>query len=664
MLQPGQRFDDYRIINFFEGGGMGEIYLAEEVALGRQVIIKVVRPEALKYPESEEARKVTQLFRREATAIARLNHPYILPLYRFGESTIDTHPLIYMVMPYCQEKSLTHWMNAHGKTILSPQEVEHLLRQAAEALQYAHEQGMIHLDVKPTNFLVRYSAEAADKLTLQLADFGVAKFTATIGMSQTVRGSLEYMAPEQWKGQPVFASDQYALAIMVYKLLTGQPPFGGSGFEHLWHQHQHIQPQPPSAINPRLPPSIDGVLLRALAKNPNDRFPSILAFADAYRQALETQDGKTEYAPVHQVLLLSPEEASRGITRTIVLPTGEQLPVTVPPGAYGGQVIRIPRQNAPAAIITIQIPTVPVPPPPPMPRKSGNRLKVLLVVLAAILVLATAVVAWPHLGPQPVISVTSKYHVGSIPADSATGIGFHVNGQKFSAHSAITFLLDGTPIPGNTTVQSDANGKVSADLTITDAWTMGSHTLTARDASNHTTQSGVAVVIVPPGQAHTPGPNGAPPDDMKFTLNITIRGTDTATGTASTETHTLIVTGQPDPAGGTVCQSRDDGQAHVLTGADNGVPYRETLVWLCSGTYKGGKLTYTETATGDRADYSNGLSCVANTPYVSEHLEGTFSNQNTISGTYRADAVTGVCNIVPAGPYGPFTGSWTVQITM
>ena len=124
MLRPGQRLDDYQIINYFEGGGMGEIYLAEEVSLGRQVVIKIVRPEAIKYPDSEEAQKVKQLFRREATAIAKLNHPYILPLYRFGESTIDTIPMMYMVMPYCQENSLTDWMHAHGKTILSPQEAE------------------------------------------------------------------------------------------------------------------------------------------------------------------------------------------------------------------------------------------------------------------------------------------------------------------------------------------------------------------------------------------------------------------------------------------------------------------------------------------------------------------------------------------------------------
>jgi serine/threonine protein kinase len=94
-----------------------------------------MRPEAMRYPNSDEGRKITQLFQREAAAIARLNHPNILPLYKFGVTAMDAYPLMYMVMPYCQEKSLYDWMYARGKIILSPQEVDHVLRQIVEALQ-------------------------------------------------------------------------------------------------------------------------------------------------------------------------------------------------------------------------------------------------------------------------------------------------------------------------------------------------------------------------------------------------------------------------------------------------------------------------------------------------------------------------------------------------
>lgn len=359
MLQAGQRLDDYKIIGFLTSGGMGEIYLAEEFLLGRQVAIKIMRPEAMRYPNSDEGRKITQLFQREAAAIARLNHPNILPLYKFGVTAMDAYPLMYMVMPYCQEKSLYDWMYARGKIILSPQEVDHVLRQIVEALQYAHDQGMIHLDIKPSNFLVRYQTDDINRLNLQLTDFGVAKYTASNGMSRTVRGSLEYMAPEQWENQAVFATDQYALSIMIYQLLTGQLPFNGPGFEQLWHQHRFTQPLPPSLINRSISPSIDSVLLRGLAKNPNDRYPSVMAFANAFRQAL--QYSPTVYASIHQTLSLSLEEASRGTTRSLALPSGEILPVTVPPGAYQGQIITIPRQYGPMITITIQILAVTLP---------------------------------------------------------------------------------------------------------------------------------------------------------------------------------------------------------------------------------------------------------------------------------------------------------------
>jgi serine/threonine protein kinase len=251
-------------------------------------------------------------------------------------------------------------MYVRGKRILSPQEVDHVLRQVVEALQYAHDQGVIHLDIKPSNFLVRYQTDDISRLNLQLTDFGVAKYTASSGMSRTVRGSLEYMAPEQWENQPVFATDQYALSIMIYQLLTGQLPFNGPGFEQLWHQHRFTQPLPPSVINRSISPSVDAVLLRALAKNPNDRYPSVMAFANAFRQAL--QYSPTVYASIHQTLSLSLEEASRGTTRSLALPSGEILPVTVPPGAYQGQLITIPRQYGPMITITIQILAVTTPP--------------------------------------------------------------------------------------------------------------------------------------------------------------------------------------------------------------------------------------------------------------------------------------------------------------
>ncbi|MDQ6645434.1 MAG: serine/threonine protein kinase, partial [Chloroflexota bacterium] len=143
---------------------------------------------------------------------------------------------------------------------------------------------LIHQDVKPPNFLIRTTRDAGLP-DLLLTDFGVAKFiAANSSNSQSVRGTPSYMAPEQWEGNPVIASDQYALAIMVYQLVTGRLPFqGGPG--QMMYQHLISEPPPPSTHSPALPVEVDAVILQALAKKPEDRFDSITAFAHAFQQA-------------------------------------------------------------------------------------------------------------------------------------------------------------------------------------------------------------------------------------------------------------------------------------------------------------------------------------------------------------------------------------------
>jgi len=310
------------------------------------------------------------------------------------------------------------------------------------------------------------------------------------------------------------------------------------------------------------------------------------------------------------------------------------------------------------------------PPPmqsPPMQPKSSNRLKVLLIVLSIVLVLGAGgggIAAYLLTRPQPVMTVTSIYRVRSTLAGS-TGSVVHVSAHSFSGSSAITFLLDNLPVASTQHVSSDADGNVRADLTNTTAWAVGNHILTAKDANGYATKVGMPVVIVPQGQAHTPGPNGAPPDDMSFTLNASMQAHDAGTGKQlGSTTETLIITGKPDPSGGSVCQSLDDGQPHSYIGnAGNGITYRETFIWSCSGTYTGGKLSYTETATTDKVDFSNGISCVAHTHYVSEHLEGTFTSQNTISGTLSSDSITADCNRgIGTQLTNASKGSWTAQL--
>ncbi|TMF42638.1 MAG: serine/threonine protein kinase, partial [Chloroflexi bacterium] len=287
MLLEGMQLGRYRLLRLLGSGGMGEVYLGEDTHIRRQVAIKVTRAEATPYPNSETAKQAARLFQREVRAIATLDHPYILPLFDYGEQEMEATSLTFMVMPYREEGSLSTWLRQRGeKQTLTPQDIARFIRQAASALAYAHRHQIIHQDVKPSNFLVRSNETNPQLPDLLLADFGVAKFTsASASMSQSSRGTPTYMAPEQWIGQPVAASDQYALAIMTYQLLTGSLPFQGRQ-EQVMYMHLHAEPKPPSTVNPRIPADVDTIILQALAKKPEERFASVSAFANAFQQAL------------------------------------------------------------------------------------------------------------------------------------------------------------------------------------------------------------------------------------------------------------------------------------------------------------------------------------------------------------------------------------------
>ena len=342
MPLEGLHLGHYRLLRLIGSGGMGEVYLAEDARIGQQVAIKVIRSEGIAYPGSESATEATRLFEREAKAIARLDHPNILPLYAYGEETLHGTLFTYLVMPYRKEGTLATWLRQRGTAVpLSPIEVALLLQQAAEALQHAHTQHILHQDIKPSNFLIRVREDQPEWPDLLLSDFGIAKLTsATASASQSIRGTPTYMAPEQWDGHPVPASDQYALAIMVYELLVGRPPFVGNPGQ-VMRQHYMTPPPAPSSLNGSLSPAIDAVLVRALSKDPEERFPSVRAFARAFQEAVHS-DGE-----LHATLAISKAEAQSGTTRTLTLPGGRQVSVTVPAGLIDGSTIRLEGKGMP-----------------------------------------------------------------------------------------------------------------------------------------------------------------------------------------------------------------------------------------------------------------------------------------------------------------------------
>ncbi|GAC1349684.1 MAG: hypothetical protein NVSMB27_25100 [Ktedonobacteraceae bacterium] len=350
MASEGVQLGQYRLLRLLGSGGMGEVYLAEDARISQQVAIKVSRTDVASYPHGNSTIDALRLFQREAKAIARLDHPHILPLFSYGEERVKGLTLTYIVMPYRPEGSLADWLQQRGVTEPLPvPDVLSFIQQAAEALQYAHEHQVVHQDVKPANFLLRLTPEHPQRPDVLLTDFGIARVSSvTSSISHAIRGTPASMAPEQWSGEAVSATDQYALAVMAYELLASHAPFAGRQ-EQVMYQHFHVQPQPPSAYNPTLSHEVDAVLLRALAKRPEERFPSIAAFASALTRAV--QDGEvslTQQAPVtvhssdlSATLAISRAEAAVGTQRTLTLPGGRREQITVPAHAFDGQVLRL-----------------------------------------------------------------------------------------------------------------------------------------------------------------------------------------------------------------------------------------------------------------------------------------------------------------------------------
>jgi len=359
MPLEGLQLGRYRLLHLIGRGNMGEVYLAEDPRVSRQVAIKVVSSEVAHYPNADVAKEATRLFQREAMSIAQLNHPHILPLFDFGEEVVSGAVLTYMVMPFCQEGSLASWLRKNSESeFLSIEDTAHFINQAADALQHAHDHEIVHQDVKPSNFLI-LSSRNSSLLDLLLADFGIAKLgIVTSNASQAIRGTPIYMAPEQWEGLPQPATDQYALAIMAYQFLAGNPPFRG-GPAQLMYQHLHLQPQPPSTFNSHISSDVDTLLLHALAKRPENRFATISTFASTFLQAVQSMDvattsiastiSKTKGNDIRATLAISKAEALSGSYRTLTLPGGQRVTVSIPSGIQDGQVIRLEGLGEPAS---------------------------------------------------------------------------------------------------------------------------------------------------------------------------------------------------------------------------------------------------------------------------------------------------------------------------
>ena len=285
-------------------------------------------------------------------------------------------------------------------------------------------------------------------------------------------------------------------------------------------------------------------------------------------------------------------------------------------------------------------------PPAPMKRRRGRLIAVVALILVLVLIVgAGGSLAYVLTRPKPVIQAQSSYAVGAL-LTGADGTSFHVTGQQFSDNATVIFLLDGQQAPGTATVQSDAQGSVQFDVDVTSDWAIGKHMLTARDSQGYITKVGIPVQIVAPGVAGTPGPNGAPTDSLSFSMSITIQPQDAQTGKQLDPFQTILyITGQADPAGGTVCQQGDDGKARSATvDLTASLFYIETMAFTCTGHYQSGQLTYSETLTTMIIQLSNGDACgAANVSIPYEKWDGTFSSTSTVSGTFTRSGLILPC---------------------
>lgn len=313
--REGQQLGNYKLVRLLGQGGFADVYLGEHIHLRTLAAVKVLKTSVV---DSEEIQK----FRTEARTIAELHHPNIVRVLDFAVE--DSTP--FLVMDYAPNGALA---KRHPRGVpLSPVTVISYVAQVTAALQYAHLRGVMHLDIKPANMLGGRNNE------ILLSDFGIALAARTSHEPSLagILGTLPYMAPEHLHGKPVPASDQYSLGVVVYEWLCGHPPFEGSQAA-LFSQHNFAAPPSLQARIPGVPPAVDQVVLRALAKDPHQRFPRVLDFAGALEEAIN----RSLQPPAP--LVLGPVSPSSQFNQASPSSTTQQAPpVLVPPLVVGSPV--------------------------------------------------------------------------------------------------------------------------------------------------------------------------------------------------------------------------------------------------------------------------------------------------------------------------------------
>lgn len=301
-----RRLGQYKLCRLIGSGGMGEVYLAEHQMMKRPVAIKVIRPGKAADPQA------LARFEREVQATAKLSHWNTIEIFDYGRTEDGT---FYYVMEYLPGLSLADLVERHGP--LPPARAVHLLVQTCEALAEAHAAGLIHRDIKPGNIFAAQRGGIHD--VAKLLDFGLAKTivanATSIQLTQegAITGSPLYMSPEQAMGEsePDQRSDIYSLGAVAYYLLTGVPPFDGDKPMKVIIAHMHEDVTPPSTIRPDIPEDLEAIVLKCLAKDPQDRYQDAASLAFALAECSAAGAWTREQAAAWWSGFVSTEQACR-----------------------------------------------------------------------------------------------------------------------------------------------------------------------------------------------------------------------------------------------------------------------------------------------------------------------------------------------------------------
>ncbi len=512
MFASGQSIGNYRIISQIGSGGMGAVYLAEHPLIGKKVALKVI------HRDLAQNREVIQRFFQEAKSVNKIGHEHIVTVHDFGQSEEGDH---FYIMEYIDGITLAKVLS--NDTVMEGQRVLHIGSQIAAGLAAAHAAGIIHRDLKPDNIMLTKRGRTDDYV--KILDFGLAKVFSGEGQGLTaigvVLGTPQYMSPEacESKRDIDHRTDIYALGVLLFQMLTSRLPFDGATMGEILIKQVTTLPPPLRAFNSAVAPAIEQIVLRCLAKKPDDRFATMAALRDALLAPDEYLANRPPMAPARSLVpgeqgndvasVLAHVEARKAALANAASARGAALPLPAPaPTLIGDVATMMPNHGPPSdpgmpalpAFVTNKTLRLPTPPPPVVARPPQRWIPLLLVVGVGVGLGGLAGLAGRH-GRANVAAVTTP-----VTADAA-----------LPAIVTIDAPVDAPPVPLATADAALFVADASAAPAAPDA-------ASARDASA-TTDAAVAVVTVdvaitsvPPGVEITVAKN--PPVKTPATIAL------------------------------------------------------------------------------------------------------------------------------------------------